>query len=329
MLVSSGKFSQALFDKNIKTWVARGAAQLASEMPYYKMFAKNEVTNEEMFSMLDGVERGEFVEVTEGGKYPEEDDLPGFKTTYVVHDFGLMKTISYVAGRADASAHKQKQEAARAAAIGRAYVRKLNNVVSDIIKRGFNTSYTSYGDAKPFFSTTHTRIDGGSTTYRSNASSTGLTLTYENLKTALRALRRVVDGTGEVIDYTEKKVQLVVPTALVDTANEAVGIGDYAPDGADYQPRRTNNVEVVVWPLLGAESKGATGSDTAWFLHVANLGDEEPICVYHREGLKIASTEDFDTRKMKTRGSAAWATGWTDPVGKWWGSKGDSTAYAS
>jgi hypothetical protein len=329
MIVSSGKFSQALYDKNIKTWVSRSVAKLASEMPYYKELADNQFTDEEMFAMLDGVERGIFTEIPENGKVPEEENLPGFKTIYAVHDFGLTKKISHVAGRADASAHRQLQEAQRAADLGRAYIRKLNQVVTDVVKRGFTTTYTSYGDAKPFFSTSHTRIDGGSATYRSNASSTGVTLNYANLKTQLRLLRRSVNGAGEIVDYSEKPVMLIVPTALVDAAYEAVGINQYAPDGADFKPRRTQNVEVYVCPLLGAESTGATGSDTAWYLKIRDLGNQEPIKVFHREGLKIASTEDFDTRSMKTRGTAAFAVGWSDPVGAWVGSKGDGAAYSS
>lgn len=179
------------------------------------------------------------------------------------------------------------------------------------------------------FSTSHTRIDGGATTYRGNASSTGLPLTYENLQTELRAFRRVVDGNGEVIDYQYEDIELIVPAALDDAADEAIGVGTYAPDSADYKPKTIQRVQKVVWPLLGAESKGATGSDTAWFLKIKNLGEDEPIKMYHREGLKIASKDDFDTMKMKTRGHARWAIGWTDPVGKWRGSKGDSAAYSS
>lgn len=329
-IVSTGKFSQALFDKNIKTWVAKGTAKLASEMTYYKELADHEFTDEEMFSMLDGVERGEFERVPENGKYPIEDDLPGFKTTFVVKDFGLMKQISHVAGRADMSAHKQKSDAARAASLGSAYIRKLNTDVVDVVRNGFNPLYTSYGDGKPFFSTSHTRIDGGSTVYRSNASSTGIALTYNNLLAAIRQMRSTVDGAGEIVDYTEKPLILYVPNALVDTAYAAVGTGVYAPGSADYDMRRSMGVEIRVIPLLGAMAKNAPAhADTAWFLKVKDLGSDEPIKVFHREGLKIDSTEDFDTRKKKVRGSAAWAIGWTDPVGKFWGTKGDGQAYAN
>lgn len=149
MIVTSGKFSEALFDKNIKTWVAQGMQKLAATQDYYKRFAYHEKTDDDMFSMLDGVERGEFEEVPENGRFPEETDLPGFKTTFSVDKFGLTKYISYEAGMADASRHKQMSEAKKMAALGRAYIKKLNNTVADVIKNGFDTSYTSYGDGKP------------------------------------------------------------------------------------------------------------------------------------------------------------------------------------
>jgi len=145
----------------------------------------------------------------------------------------------------------------------------------------------------------------------------------------LRQARSVVDGAGEIIDYTEKPMILYVPTELVDVAYQAVGTGVYAPGSSDYDMRRSMGVEIRVIPLLGAMAKGAPAhAATGWYLKVKDLGEDEPIKVFHREGLKIDSTEDFDTRKKKVRGSAAWAIGWTDPVGKFWGSKGDGLAYA-
>jgi len=132
--------------------------------------------------------------------------------------------------------------------------------------------------------------------------------------------------TTNKIDYPS---MLAGNAAFVDTAYDAVGTGVYAPGSSDYDMRRSTGVEVRVLPLLGAANKNAPAhAATGWYLKVKELGEDEPIKVFHREGLKIDSTEDFDTRKRKVRGSAAWAIGWTDPVGKWRGSKGDGQAYA-
>lgn len=237
-IVLSGKFSKALLDKNVKVWVAQGMQKLASEMPYYKDLAYHAPTDEELFSVMDGVERGELIEVPENGRYPEETDLPGFTTTYMVKNFGLIKSISKIAGRQDASRHKQKTEQKQAASLGRAYIRALNRSVHDVIRNGFDTAFTSYGDGKPFFSTQHTRIDGGPTTFRSNASSVGLTLNYENLRTAKRDMRNVVDHSGEVIDYSHKPLKLIVPVELEEDAYDAISFrgSQYAPDSADFAP---------------------------------------------------------------------------------------------
>jgi hypothetical protein len=182
------------------------------------------------------------------------------------------------------------------------------------------------------FSTQHTRIDGGDTTYRSNASSTGITLNYENLKAAkLALLGNSVDGGGEVIDYIHKPLDLLVPPALEDEALEAVGSARHllAGDSADNKPnvhQMQSRINIVVVPGFGT---AGGGNDSRWYLKVSNLGDEEPIQVLHRQGLQTESEKDFHTKKYKTSADASWAIGWTDPVGKAWGSKGDGAAYSS
>jgi hypothetical protein len=330
----SGKFSKALLDKNVKIWAGKGQEKLAAAMPYYKLYAKHETTMELMFSIMDGVERGSMEEIPENGKPLESTDLPGFKTTFVVKEYAQAKSISKLAGMADAAGHNQKSNARMAAYLGEAYIYALNRSVMDVIRNGFNPAYTSYGDNKPFFSTSHTRIDGGSTTYRSNASSTGIPLTYANLKVGRSAIRRVVNHAGRNIDYSHLPLVLEVPPALEDTAYEALGTEKhlYKTDAANFTPnalQANGRIVVRVNPLLGEEAEGGLGSNLAWYLHVDNLGDDEPIQVYHRQTLQVLSEKDFDTQKYKVRSDALWAVGWTDPVGKWWGSKGDSQAYAS
>lgn len=331
-IVSDGKFSEALLDKNVKVWVAKGAQALADQEPYYRMLASHTPTNEEVFKIMDGVERGEFVEIPENGKPQEETDLPGFKTIFQVRDFGLQKSISNLAGRADASAHAQKQNSSLARSVGAGYVRKLNRDVAEVVLNGFNTAFTSYGDDKPFFSTQHTRIDGGSTTNRSNASSTSIALNYENLKSGRSQIRRTVDHAGHVVDYRQKKLLLIIPPALEDAAYEAIGSSRhlFKTDSADFTPnalQANGMIEPMVNPLLGAEA-GFGGTNTNWYLKVADLEDGEAIQVYHRQQLQTRQQKDFYTKKHEVIGDAAWAIGWTDPVGKWFGSKGDGTAYS-
>ena len=331
-IVLSGKFSKALLDKNIKTWVGKGVMKTASLQPYYKMLAYHTPTDEELVSEMDGIERGELVEVPENGRYSEETDLPGFRTTWMQKNFGRIKSISKVAGRADASGHRQKTQEKLARSLGDGYMKALNRSVLDIIRNGFNTSYTSYGNGKPFFSTIHTRIDGGDTTYRSNASSTGLVLNYENLKAAkLALLGNSVDGGGEVIDYNHKPLDLIVAPSEEDDALEAVGeakhlfatnTGNNTPNVHQMQSR----IRIVVVPGLGT---AGGGTDGRWYLKVSDLGDEEPIRVLHRQGLETESEKDFETKKYKVSADASWATGWTDPIGKFWGSKGDGAGYSS
>jgi hypothetical protein len=69
-----------------------------------------------------------------------------------------------------------------------------------VLRNGFNTSYTSYGDGKPFFSTTHTRIDGGSTTPVLDAVKAYLlSLPFNGLLVLNRLIRAVEEVEGVVI----------------------------------------------------------------------------------------------------------------------------------
>lgn len=330
-IVLAGKFSEALLDKNVSAWVGQGMQKQANRMPYYKQVAYHTTTNQELFKIMDGVERGQFEETPENGKPHEATDLPGFTTTFNVRDFSMMKTISKQAGRADESNHRQKTDARISRSVGEGYIKKLNEDVADVVRNGFDTSFTSYGDGKPFFSTIHDRIDGGSTIYRSNASSTGVTLGYDNLKVGRLAIRQVVDGEGAVIDHSHMPLELIVGPELEDVAYEAIGTNRhlYNTTSADFTPnalQANGQIRVTVNPLLGA---AGGGSATAWYLHVADLGEDDPIKVYHRQFVRMKSRENFYTDKHEIKGTAAYAIGWTDPIGFWWGTRGDELAYAS
>ena len=68
---------------------------------------------------------------------------------------------------------------------------------ANILNNAFDTSYTSYGDAKPLCSTAHPRADGG--TAQSNASSTGVTLTEPNLETGRLALEKALNDPRKTV----------------------------------------------------------------------------------------------------------------------------------
>jgi hypothetical protein len=191
-----------------------------------------------------------------------------------------------------------------------------------VFNHAFNTSYTSYGDARPLCSTVHPRKDGG--TSQSNASATSAFLSDFSLFSAENTLREILDHRGQLIDIGEGKLTLIVPPKL-----EKIGVqitkSEFDPESAKnalgYHFYR-GNIDVMVCKWISA---AAGGSDTAWFL-VAN--DDHLLNLFVREGFETDWWEDKDNRSIKVRGTLAFAFGWSGWYGVY-GSQGTGAAYAS
>lgn len=253
-----------------------------------------------------------------------EDPLQGFKTTYTHQTFAGGSQYSMELFDDDLYGVITKDFAKKA----RQAARSVDYTVFNTLRGGFNTARTSYGDAKPLFSTSHTRKDGG--TAQSNASSTGVILTEANLETGLNALRTQLDDKGQLIEIGGGKVTLVVPRAL---AKEAVEItkselrsGTADNDINFYQ----GAINVLVVPWIGAEvsASGAdfdAGSNTAWFLKAEDYSE---LNCFWRKKPELDRETDFDTKAEKFSIVGRWSYGWSDWRGTW-GSKGDTLAYSS
>lgn len=286
----------------------------------YKAIANVSTTDREFFDDIDFTGLGTFAVVPEGNVIPEDSPLQGYKTRYTIKDYAEIVPITHKLLRGDlynvTTIPKMFKK------LGRAANRTIDKNFWSMFNNGFSTSYTSYGDAKPLFSTVHPRKDGG--TAQSNASATGATLTMNNLTTAKNALREVLDHKGQVVDIGEGRLTLIVPPALEDEAvvlTESKLEPGTADNDINYHYYKGNtNVLVCKWI-----SAAAGGSDTAWFL-VAD-GDHQ-LNLVTRESFQTKSWEDNETRTMKVRGSLAFAYGWSSWYGTW-GSAGDGAAYSS
>lgn len=198
-------------------------------------------------------------------------------------------------------------------ALGKAAKRTQEYYAASVFNNGFTTTSTSYGDAKPLFSTSHPRADGG--TAQSNASSTGLTLTEPNLETERIAFRKVLDDKGQ--RYMSLPNTLVVPVDLEKTANIIVN--------STMRPGTANNdynmykgmFDVKVWEYIT--------STTAWFL----MDMRNHLLTWFwriRPEFKQDNAFDSDAALYKTR--IRFAFGWSDWRGTR-GSKGDGSSYTS
>jgi len=197
------------------------------------------------------------------------------------------------------------------AALARSARRTAENLASQVFNNAFSSG--TGGDAKYLCSISHPRADGG--TAQSNASSTGITLTEDNLNTALLAMRAQLDDKGMKIGV--KASTLLVPPALHKTAVEITNSSMRSGTADNDLNYYRGMVKVVDWDWLT--------SSTAWFLIDSSV---HQLNWFWRIQPEFKQDASFDTGMAlyKTRMRAS--RGWSDWRGVW-GSKGDGSGYGS
>ncbi len=177
-----------------------------------------------------------------------------------------------------------------------------------------------YGDAVPTYSTVHpTVVPGGST--QSNASSTGIIFSHDNLEVAKVALVEQQTDDGLPLALLGKPM-VVLPPALEREGREET---ESALD-----PRNANNainvfrgtIDMATSTFL-ASANG--GSNTAWFTIIPGRDKQ-----YHetRQGAKLESEVDIRSKNVTFTVDARWANYVKDWRRKW-ASKGDLATYSS
>lgn len=248
------------------------------------------------------------VQTAEGAPIDYEDPVQGYDTTYTHVKY--TKGFKITQEMYDDDLYNIMNK--RPAALGRAMRRTAENQAASVFNNAFSTSYLG-ADAKPLFSTSHTRPDGG--TSQSNASSTGITLSETNLETGRLAARNQLDDKGMVIDVNVDT--LVVPISLEKTAHlivDSIQRQGTADNDANFYK---NKFKIVPWIYLT--------STTAWFLLDSN---NHELNWFWRKQPQFKQDELFDTEIGVYKSSMRLSKGWSDWRGVW-GSKGDGAAYSS
>lgn len=199
------------------------------------------------------------------------------------------------------------------AALGRAARRTAETSAANVLNRAFNTSYLG-GDGQPLCSTIHARSDGGST--QSNASSTGLTLTDENLETGKIAMREQLDDKGMRIQTMASRI--IVPVNLEKTANIIIGSDKRAGTADNDMNVNKGKFDVIAWEYL-------TVNNTLWFLQDKS---QSKLQWYWRIKPEFKQDNAFDTGMALFKVRTRFSNGWSDWRGMW-GSLGDGSAYSS
>lgn len=245
----------------------------------------------------------------EGAPIDYEDAVQGYDKTYVhlKYSKGYKVTLEMKEDGLYGTMNKLP------AALGRAMRRTAEDQASLVFNRAFNSTYADGGDGKVLASTAHPRPDGG--TAQSNASSTGITLTENNLETARVAFRKQLDDKGNKIGVQPKI--LLVPVDLEKTAHlivDSVARSGTADNDANFNKGRFN---IVAWEYLT--------STTAWFL--LDPSNHELNWFWRRKPT-FKSDELFDTEYAVYKSTMRLSRSWSDWRGVW-GSAGDAAAYSN
>jgi hypothetical protein len=179
---------------------------------------------------------------------------------------------------------------------------------------------TWYGDGKPTFSTIHpSKVPGAST--QSNASSTGMKFSHDNLETAHIALVEQQDDAGLPIGSNGKPM-LVGPMSLQREMREEVD-SELDPSSANNAINVFRGAFDITTSLFLSAVNG--GSNTAWFLVTPGMDKQ-----FHE--VRKAPTLELDKAIKSGTTTFVVKSRWANWVGDWrykYASKGDLAAYSS
>jgi hypothetical protein len=209
--------------------------------------------------------------------------------------------------------------------LGKAGIETINLFGAQPFIEGFTSTNIFYGDAKPLFSVSHTRPDGG--TANSNASATSIAFTEGNLETALIAVKQQKGGTGQ---------KLAIGSNLLLQVQESQEKEAVIITGSQRRSGTTNNdlnfylgkVDTFVNPYIGSDItdlNGVAGSDTAWSLLARG---EHKVTLSYEMRPRFTTWDDEDADAMYTKIKFSCWNGWKSFYGTW-GSQGSAAAYSS
>ena len=266
---------------------------------------------------------GRLKKFTDGDDIREVSRDKSYTTKVIYNNYGgsVMVTKNQIEDRDFAAELDEMKD------LSRSYNQSIDESSMQLFNGGFATTVavngydmTWYGDAKPLFSTVHpTTTVGGST--QSNASSTGIKLTHDNLETGRLALTLQQTDNGRPLTLTTMPT-IVTPVILEKKATESIG--------SVLTPETSNNalnffkgsMNLVTCASLDSANGG---SNTAWFL----LNVQRHHLYYEtRQEKRLESEKNILNKVVTYTLDARWANYAREWKGTW-GSKGDLASYSS
>jgi hypothetical protein len=246
----------------------------------------------------------------ENGSVVYEDPVQGYDTTYshLKYTKGFKITLEMYEDDLYNIMNK------RPAALARCMRRTSEYYAAQMFNNAFSTSQLG-ADGKPLFSTTHPSSAGLSS--QSNASSTSITLTEDNLETGRLAMRTQLDPKGQIIDVAADTLVVSAQGSLEKTAHLIIDSTMRQGTADNDMNFYKNKFNIISWIYLT--------STTAWYLLDSSTHE---LNWFWRRRPQFKDDELFDTEVAVYKSSMRFSRLWSDWVGVW-GSKGDATAFSS
>ena len=266
---------------------------------------------------------GEVKQFEDGDDIPTIQRFKGYTTKVIVQNYGgaVEVTKNLIEDR-DFEAQLDEMKD-----MSRSINYSMDKTGVQLFNGGFSTTVgvngydmTWYGDGKPLFSTIHpTLATGGST--QSNASSTGIVLSHDNLEIARLALMRQQTDNGMSLGMAGR-LTLVTSLSNEKLAREITG--------SELTPQNANNainvykgaINLVTTTFLDTVNGG---SNSAWFLMNESMAKLYQVS---RQEKRLESDVNIRNKVVTYTVDARWANSVKDWRGVW-GSKGDLQTYSA
>jgi phage major head subunit gpT-like protein len=309
----------AVVDPGVKKHFVDGYKQKPPQLD--KIFKVDTQTSEtDKYQNYTGI--GSLNQVNQGGIYDEDVPIQAYGVNLSPVKYGKMIPVTYELMKWA----KAKEIWDSSAALGRATARHIEKAGASVLNNSQNTSYISYSDNKPLGSTQHTRADGGSA--QSNASSTGLVPSYENMEVGLLAMEYQLDDRGQAIALQGQRViappQLRQKFITLLKTEKKPGTTDNDINVYNSMQEYYGVMELLIWYYLGAP---AGGSNTRWFVE----DKEESKLMWQwadKPNVKRDESIGFKNDTVYYKGMYYASKGWRDWRGIWV-SAGDKAAFSS
>jgi phage major head subunit gpT-like protein len=300
-VMTRGNFAKRMYP-GVKAWIQDGYKDYPTEYTEFMKSIKSDRMYEEFVSM--GV-MGLATIKNEGDSISYDSFGQGFTTRIDPVEYGKGFIITQRLQRDDVYAENLAKKGA--AQLVRSLAQTKETLCANVLANGFSAQTANRQNSASdttLFSTTHTRVDGG--TY-ANKPSTDATLSEAALEQAMIDIGSVKDEGGYPIKIMGKK--LIIPIALMFVAERILANKD-RPATADRDINALKSMGML--PGGFVVNHYLTSASNYFITTDVNDGDEGLVLV-QREAIEVGSDNDFDTGNAKFKAVESYIPSWVDP----------------